>query len=289
MNIEDNTHELFDRYIAGQMGEAERKEFSLQLDNDPELKKAFELHTTIVAGLRENRRQELKAYIAKNAKISVMGATRNRNLFLAAAAAITVFGVSYVVLQFMNKNNAENTALIETTDSAQVAANEAKNDTSLSSAEKDNNDKGLDESTGNDEEVPAIDQGGNKNLTLENNDGNTPPSKDYIASSKAPVFVIRADETDKNKIAAPTATARKVEIVLSKGEKNTYKYNKEQLVLYTDNTNDNTLSKVAIYEMSAKSYLGYEKAYYPLKPDGRVNNLVKLSDAAILKKLPTLK
>jgi TolA-binding protein len=124
---------LFDQYTMGEKNEAEQRSFLQRLDNESEMKEAFERYTTIVAALQINGEAEIKQKIAQvhealreekffnssNSKVITMTAEqKNPNRMWAAAAAVLAIAVG--VWYFTQPKEADVNALMAATSEAKL-------------------------------------------------------------------------------------------------------------------------------------------------------------------------
>lgn len=282
MNFDDNITEVFDSYLLGRMSDAEKKEFEARLENDPALKEAFEFHRNIVAGIREARREELKNYIKKNAKISYIGNVWGRNWVYASAAIITIFFGLYFVLQFYNRPTDEKLVQNQT-DTGNVAT--ATDSLGTKPAPATTID---DEVAENKVEKDKTEVRPEEPLAVPKNDGDL--GEDVTPSNQRKTLPVYAEvkpevaETQEEKAAA-FAPRGHINIDYLPGDKLQYRYNNSGLVLYKVPY----ASPVWVYMVNNKTYLQYDKAYYNLLKNDKVNDLTPLKDSSVPKELPPLK
>lgn len=67
--IDEHTHDLIDRYLLGKLEGEELVDFEIKLALDKEFRQEVEFQRILVGSIRNQRRQELKDYIRKNANI----------------------------------------------------------------------------------------------------------------------------------------------------------------------------------------------------------------------------
>jgi hypothetical protein len=274
MNLDENITDVFDRFLNGQMSEAEAKDFLQQLDTDPALKEAYDWHRNIVAGIREARREELKDYIKKNANIRYIGNVWGRNWVLTSAAIVTLFFAAYMAIEYIIKPSA-NEKMVNNTqvdsarqDSNNVAENEAqtahKNDNSIKNEDK--------ESIASNQNEPAIEKDKPQSSTTESSTAYTDDSAG--TENKKAVNVYVAGKTlkniDINRVAQEyKADAKQFWVYFKPANTYNYQYSKDKLTLYKVKFDAN----IALYEVDKKTYMGWDNSYYPLKQDGTVHSL----------------
>jgi hypothetical protein len=290
MNLDENITDVFDRFLSGQMNEAEAKEFLQQLDTDPALKEAYDWHRNIVAGIREARREELKDYIKKNANIRYIGNVWSRNWVLTSAAVVTLFFAAYLAIEFYIKPATEKTVAVNgQVDSARVDSNGLNNQEPQIAHNAEN-----DENKGDAKEKDATPQINNNEEVAQ---GNPPPSpqtvqstEDATADNKKAVNVYVANKPlrsiDKSQVGKEyTQNTKQFWVYFKPANTYNYQYSKDKLTLYKVKYEEN----IALYEVEKKTYMGWNSNYYPLKQDGTVHTLEELSDSSVLKALPPLK
>lgn len=269
MNFEENNmQEAFDRYITGQMSEGEKTVFLEELERDPALKAAFDNYINLVAGIRAARRDELKDYIKRNAKIRYMGNVWSRSWVIASAAIVTIFLGAYLVLSNYSSNKpAEQTVMTNTPQRADSAQEEMQDiiieQDQVAHNESENNAK--------DDTTP----GGNEGVA-----GKPEKSIPYYVLEKPDINL------DPTRVADKKITSTKsLDISYETGDSYMYKYNKTSLVLYKVPAAD----KKSVYEYNRSAYLSWNKSYYLLKSDGKARALEAVKDSAVLKTLPPVK
>lgn len=270
MNFEENNmHEAFDRYVTGQMSEGEKAVFLEELDRDPALKAAFDTYINIVAGIRDARRDELKDYIKRNAKIKYIGNVWGRGWVMASAAIFAIFLAAYIVLNYYGAGNkaAEQRAMADTPHRADSAHEEMQDiiveQDQVAHNEPDDNAK--------DDATP----GGNEGVA-----GQPENSIPYYVLEKPNINI------DPTRVADKKVTSTKsLDISYEPGDTYMYKYNKTSLVLYKVPAAD----KKSVYEYNRSAYLSWNKSYYLLKSDGKARALEAIKDSAVLKSLPPVK
>jgi len=271
MNFEENNmHEAFDRYVTGQMSEGEKAVFVEELDRDPALKAAFDSYINIVAGIRTARRDELKDYIKKNAKIQYIGSVWSRSWVIASAAIITIFLGAYVVLNYYSTNKA--TERIVMKDSSGATNDSTGQDITIEHDQVAKNDEREYNGNAQDADSEGTEDVSGRPL-------NTVP---YYVLEKAADRI----DIDPTRVADKKITSTKqLDITYEPGDSYMYKYNKTSLVLYKVPAAD----KKSVYEYNRSAYLSWNKSYYLLKSDGKARELEAIKDSVILKSLPPVK
>lgn len=263
MNFDDNMTEVFDKYLNGQMTETEEREFLAQLNADPAMKQAYEFHRTIVAGIREARREELKDYIKQNAKIRYIGNIWGPKWVMASAAIVTLFLVSYVVIEYIVKPANE-----------PMTAEQTDVDTSKY---QDTNNAPVAEPNEN-SDLAMTDDGQNNYNGSNNTKPEIKKSVNVISAAKP-----NMDKGDWGKVG--NVRNETIEVYYEAADSYSYKYNKTAITLYKVPFEDN----VRLFKTEKAAYLGWNKKFYPLQADGEAHPLQEISDTSILKQLPTLK
>ncbi len=273
MNFDDNINEVFDRFLTGQMSEVEAKEFLQQLESDPALREAYEWHRNMVAGIREARREELKDYIKKNANIKYIGNIWGRSWVMTSAAILVIMFASYVAVEyFMNSGNNETTAEQQSKDSGKTDSKglNGENEDGVATHKEDGKT--------NTQETPAY---------VENSTPQQINGDDVIPEIKKEVdlYALTKNRQDNITRIASGKSSGKLLVYYKSADALKYQYEPNKLTLYKVPFED----KVMVYEMEKASYLVWNKGYYPLKKDGKPNDLTKLTDTEALKGLPPIK
>lgn len=267
MNFEENNmYEAFDRYVTGQMGDSEKAVFLEELDRDPALKAAFDEYINIVAGIREARRDELKDYIKKNAKIRYIGNVWGRSWVIASAAIVTIFIGAYAMLNYYGVNR------------------KASQETAMKDSSAGINDSASAQDITVEHDQVAENNEGNKN---EVNTTTPEPGHEDVAGrpqKTIPYYILeKRIETNPYQVAdRKIASEQKLDITYEPGDSYMYKYNKSSLVLYKVSADD----KKSVYEYNRSAYLSWNKGYYLLKSDGKTHPLETVKDTSTLKHLP---
>ncbi len=97
---EQETYELFDAYLRGELSGQELDAFVQRLQTDAEFKSALDLHVLLVKGIEEHRRQELKSFLKEETKRSFMGNPFGAKYTWFAAAVLAFFALVYVGFEF---------------------------------------------------------------------------------------------------------------------------------------------------------------------------------------------
>ncbi len=284
MNFDDNITEVFDRYLTGQMTEAEEREFLEQLNTDPSLKQAYEAHRAMVAGIREARREELKDYIKKNAKIRYIGNVWGPKWVMASAAIVVVIFSAYIVIEYAIKP-AQKSKEVATTEETK---NVPQEETVEHEAEAAN------EAVAEDATEVIIDSSSKENLinskkidSYYSYDGLDDKQKaEAMPEIKKSVPVItKGSAIDLNKVTVNKNVAETIDVYYEVSTTLQYKYNGSKLTLYHFPYEDD----VVIYQTEGDTdYLAWQRAYYSLSKDNKIHPLKRLIDGEILKQLPTL-
>lgn len=269
MNFDDNIQEVFDRYLTGQMDEAETREFLQQLDSDPAFREAYEWHRNVVAGIREARREELKDYIKKNANIKYIGNIWGRSWVMTSAAILVIMFASYVAVEyFMNSGNNEPIA-------------EQKSDDSNKTDSKGVNEDGItvdNDDEAQTQETPAYVE--NTSPTPKNDVNVIPEVKKEVD-----LYALTKNKQENITRIASGKSSGKLLVYYRSADALKYQYEPNKLTLYKVPFED----KVMVYEIEKASYLVWNKGYYSLKKDGKPNDLTKVTDTEALKGLPPIK
>ncbi len=257
MNFDDNISEVFDNYLRGQMTEVEEREFVEQLKNDPSLKQAYETHRTIVAGIRNARKKELKEYIKKNAKIRYIGNVWNSKWVMTSAAIFVIFFSAYIIVEYVVKpaSSEKIAATEEATEKDQqeiVEKNKNKTPTTIDIAEDD------------------------KNLTEK-------ATSKPVLKKTVPLLTKRS-EIDLNKVAKSKNFNETIDIYYEVATTTQYRYSNDKLTLYKFPYKD----EVVVYTDDDIAYLAWQRAYYPLIKDDKAHPLQKLTDKKIIRQLHPL-
>lgn len=268
MNFDDNMTEVFDRYLTGQMTEVEEREFLEQLEKDAALNQAYQFHRNIVAGIREARREELKDYIKQNAKIRYMGNVWSTKWVIGSAAVITLFFLSYIVIEYIVKPNSTE---YQTADKEQVDSNAGNtttaNNTNTQESQPENDGIAMTEGT---------------QATDGADDGTRPEIKKSVDVYSA----VKKDMGRKDwEMAANNTNKESMEVYYVPADTYSYMYNKTGLTLYKVSYDD----AIKVFKTEKAAYLGWKKKFYPLTADGVTHPLEEISDTNILKQLPVLK
>lgn len=286
MNFDENITEVFDRYLTGQMTEVEEREFLEQLQNDPSLKQAYESHRTIVAGIREARREELKDYIKQNAKIRYMGNVWSPKWVMTSAAVLVIFFSAYIVVEFILKPTKTKEIVNvteEQADSSQPVpadvpvTEENENIAELNTPEKEQviKKEGDNAETEHSDEAPASYKDF-KDFDMERAAVTTDKKR------SVPLIAVNLQKAENKANNSSTAT---IDVYYKEGEEHQYRYNDKQLILYKVSYDD----RIAVYNTNVEDYLAWKKKYYELKADGKAHPLQELTDLDIIKQLPALK
>lgn len=270
MNFDDNMTEVFDKYLAGQMTEVEEREFLEQLEKDAALNQAYQFHRSVVAGIREARREELKDYIKQNAKIRYIGNVWSTKWVISSAAIITLFFLSYVVIEYVVKPNSTEYQTVEKQEGD-------SNSTDNTATARDDSQK-----TQTDNNGIAMTDG--QNATDGADVGTTPEIKRSVG-----VFSAVKNSKGKNdweKVANSDANSGEtMEVYYKPADTYSYIYNKTSLTLYKVSYDD----AIKVFKIEKAAYLSWKKKFYPLTADGEMHPLQEVSDTSILKQLPVLK
>lgn len=290
MNFDDNITEVFDRYLTGQMTEVEERDFAEQLKNDPSLKQSYETHRAIVAGIRDARKEELKDYIKKNAKIRYIGNVWSSKWVMTSAAVFIIFFTTFMVIEYgVNSSSKKNTtAQTEDNDSNEpVATEKDKSETALKNEEDG-------EATEMHEAIPdevVEDNAENANSNVESYDGYdglTPAEQKAVMpeiKKVVPIITKRA-EIDLNKVSKNNNADATIDVYYEVATTTQYRYSNNKLILYKFPYEDD----VVVYKTDDDTdYLAWQRAYYPLKKDDKAHPLQELKDKKILSQLPALK
>ncbi len=264
MNFDDNMTEVFDKYLTGQMTEVEEREFLGQLEKDAALNQAYQFHRSMVAGIREARREELKDYIKQNAKIRYIGNVWSTKWVMASAAVITLFFLSYIVIEYVVK----------------PSVNEAQ------TAEKqqvDSSDEGTETANGNtNEENKGIAMTEGQPATNDADVGTTPEIKKSVEVFSAVKNSKGRNDWEK---VANANSKESMEVYYKPADTYGYEYNNTNLTLYKVPYED----AIKVFKTEKAAYLSWNKKFYPLTADGSEHPLQEISDTSILKQLPVLK
>ena len=267
MNFDDNMTEVFDKYLTGQMTEVEEREFLEQLEKDTALNQAYQFHRNIVAGIREARREELKDYLKQNAKIRYIGNVWSTKWVIGSAAVITLFFLSYIVIEYVVKPNSSE---YQTADKEQVDSstdNTATNNTNIQEQQNENNGIAMTEGS---QTTDGVDDG----------------TKLEIKKSVDVYSAVKKDMGRKDwEMAANNTNKESMEVYYIPADTYSYMYNKTGLTLYKVSYGD----AIKVFKTEKAAYLGWKKKFYPLTADGSVHPLQEISDTSILKQLPVLK
>jgi hypothetical protein len=286
MNFDDNITEVFDRYLTGQMTEAEEQEFLEQLNTDPSLKQAYEAHRAIVAGIREARRDELKDYIKKNAKIRYIGNVWGPKWVMASAAIVVVLLSAYIVIEYAVNPN-QKSKEVATAEKTEDAVTEEPTEENTEVA----NEAVAEDAT--DTEVIADSSLKGNPLNSKELDSyysyeglNDKQKAETMPEIKKSVPVItKSSAKDLNKVTVNKNIAETIDVYYEVSTTLQYKYSGNKLTLYRFPYEDD----VVIYQTGGDTdYLAWQRAYYPLSKDNKIHPLKRLIDGEILKQLPTL-
>lgn len=269
MNFDDNMTDVFDRYLTGKMTEVEEREFLAQLEKDAALNQAYQFHRNIVAGIREARREELKDYIKQNAKIRYIGNVWSTKWVMASAAVITLFFLSYIVIEYVVKPNS---AEYQTAEKQQV-------DSSKDGTEIVNGNKGQ-EPNGDNNGI-AMTEG--SQATDGADDGTKPEIKKSVEVYSA--VKNSKGKNDWEKVANTASSKESMEVYYKPADTYSYEYKSPNLTLYKVPYED----AIKVFKTEKAAYLGWKKKFYSLTVDGLVHPLQEISDTSILKQLPVLK
>lgn len=114
---EEQTHiELFDLYLRNELPDTDKTDFEKKLESDPEFKQQFIQYLLIVEGIKLKEREELKAFMKKEAKMEYWGQNFwGKNWTYASAALLLVFASLYIVTKQFNNSSSkqENDLAIE--------------------------------------------------------------------------------------------------------------------------------------------------------------------------------
>lgn len=99
---EQNKHDLFDRYLRGELQNKELDAFLEWLKRDSDLRDELEMHQLIVEGIKQYEREELKKYLKKRGRVRFMGNPFSKSFTILSAAVILFFGIVYIVLETNN-------------------------------------------------------------------------------------------------------------------------------------------------------------------------------------------
>lgn len=114
---EEQTHiELFDLYLRNELPDTDKIDFEKKLDLDKDFKQQFTNYLLIVEGIKLRERDELKAFMKKEAKMEYWGQNFwGKNWTYASAALLLIFASLYIVTKQFNNSNSkqENDLAIE--------------------------------------------------------------------------------------------------------------------------------------------------------------------------------
>jgi len=108
--------DLFDLYLNHALEAKDRTQFEERLLNDEAFNKAFIEHKTLVLGIQDFGKIELKHYLKEQVKGSGKGASMKvmRNLYAIAASVILIVGLVFVFQQYTNSSAKSNELADET-------------------------------------------------------------------------------------------------------------------------------------------------------------------------------
>lgn len=101
---EQETYELFDAYLRGELSGKELDDFVRRTQEDSAFKEALDLHVMLARGIEEHRKQELKAYLKSETSKSFLGNPFGAKYTWFAAAVIAFFAVVYVGFEYILKD-----------------------------------------------------------------------------------------------------------------------------------------------------------------------------------------
>src|SRR5690606_177262 len=88
----------------GELEAAELDAFLERLKTEPELAEELEMHRLLVEGIKEHRKEELKAYLQEKGRVRFMGNPWSKTWTWASAAILVAFGIIYFTIP-QNENN----------------------------------------------------------------------------------------------------------------------------------------------------------------------------------------
>ena len=160
---EEQTHiELFDLYLRNELPDTDKADFEKKLVADPEFKQQFTQYILIVEGIKLKEREELKAYMKKQAKMEYWGQNFwGKNWTYASAALLFVFASLYIVTKQFNNSSSkqENDLAIEQQKEKVELKTENTSPKSEQNPVKENvitEEKTLDNIVINDEQIPNV-------------------------------------------------------------------------------------------------------------------------------------
>jgi len=95
---EQERHELFDRYLRGELEEQELDQFLKDLKSDEELENDFQTYRLLVEGIRQHEKEELLLYMRDKARVRFMSNPWSKTWTVASAAVVLAFGVLYFTI-----------------------------------------------------------------------------------------------------------------------------------------------------------------------------------------------
>ncbi len=133
MQNEDQHIDLFDRYLRHELNDAELSAFDEKLMNDDAFNAAFIAHKTLVMGIRDYGKTQLKEYLKTHAKhVPRKTFTITRYAYAMAAVLLVFFGV-YAVINYYTPNAQKSE--ISTTEISKKEVPEAEVQNEASAAE----------------------------------------------------------------------------------------------------------------------------------------------------------
>lgn len=98
--------EMMDQYIEGTLSSAEKNEFDQMMNNDPSLRAEFDLHKSILSGIKKTARLDLKDELDQIKKESQLNGTKVKPLIPARIImGIAAVFVAIIATVFIFKEN----------------------------------------------------------------------------------------------------------------------------------------------------------------------------------------
>lgn len=127
MQNEDQYTELFDRYLRRELNDTEMSAFDEKLLNDEAFNAAFIAHKTLVLGIRDYAKVQLKDYLKTHAQTVSDKSFNIGRIFYAIAAVLIVFLGIYAVFNYYTPN-AQKSEISTTEISKKTTPEQAENE-----------------------------------------------------------------------------------------------------------------------------------------------------------------
>lgn len=283
--------EKISAYLDNEMSASERIQFEQQLVDDPALKREFDLQNEVIEGIKEARKQELKAMLNQ---IPVPGGTFGTITFGKIASGIAIIGALAIGIYYISTKD-EDKVIQETVEEpikVKPEVTEEKVDQDLNTEQIVDNEASEEKSDALIQEENSREPARVKSEPIDKTKSEN-KQPEIKRPSAAPVF----ESSDSDSLEAPTdaivknasgnitSLDVKVESDHNKYDFH-YQFNRGKLHLYGDF--DKELYQILEFKTKAEKalFLYYDGKFYPLnKNQVRIVELTPVTDKSLNEKL----